>query len=402
MAREQSTHGAAVAEHAVWKELTALVEASQETADSEEPDGEPWQERHQWTQYVLDQVRTRIQQADPQLVPVSQLEVMRTAAVSAREQLDNYRSNGQDTHLEAATKHVDSLLVAAGVLPPLPPSEEAAATARALERVSDLVDETADAGRKQVEALRERGEELAEAHAAELTERDNRLTELAETHQAAVEKRDAQIGKLDTAVDELRAEVAETARQLEVAEQEERERWSSRAQATLKEIEQLRQQASNLVSAKGAEIVAGGYMDYAKEQRKQADKWRYGSVGIAGAAVAFLLLVFLTGGDDGSVASAVRAGLISAALLGIAGYAGRQSGIHRRREQSAYKSGLEATAIEPFIANLPAEEKSRVRRVFAEHFFSQPIDESDVDSDADEPITRNQLFSLLRTAVERK
>lgn len=401
MNQQASVHGSAVAEHGIWESLTSLLEASEATSESEEPDGEHWRQRHQWTEYVLDHIRTRIQQADPQLVSISGLDGMRKSAVGAEEQLNNFASNGQTTHLDAAAKHVDALLSAAGGLPSLPPSEQAATTARAVERLSDLIEKTAATGQAQIDALREQGEQVAKAHADELAQRDKRLEEAGQAHEAAIEKRESQLAKLDEHLEGVRSELAATTSRLEAAEQEERDRWTTRANRVLEEIQELRKQASNLVTAKGAEIVAGGYMDYAEAQRTHADRWRLASVGFALAAVAFLVYVFFTTGDEGSVAAAVRAGLAAAALLGIAGYAGRQSAIHRRREQRAYKAGLEATAIEPFIANLPDSEKGRARRVFAEHFFSQPVDDPDPDA-ADEPVTASQLLSLLRASIERQ
>lgn len=90
-------------------------------------------------------------------------------------------------------------------------------------------------------------------------------------------------------------------------------------------------------------------------------------------AVVYSMLA-LARGEGSSAAEALRGVAAAGGLFGIAGYAGKQTGSHRKRERTAYKSTMELAALEPFLANLPDNEKASARRVFAQHFFSQPLE----------------------------
>lgn len=285
-------------------------------------------------------------------------------------------------------------------------SEEAVAIADVYRR------ELGDVESRVAALVNEARESVAESttdHSQTLEQRKNEAAQLAER----MSEIEAQVSALRTSVDEFIAErttAAETAaneaktahdtqrqrareetealvsgakesfeteatRQRE-AHQQLIESLDTKANEHLNEIEEMKAQVERLVGAVGRTGLSAGFQQWEASEREQADKMRTLAirVGIAAAlAVIGLLVARLWAGlgDGDELALSVGALSIPAALGGVAVYAGRESGRHRRNQIIARRTELELASFHPYIAELGDDEQAELTALFAPVFFGQ-------------------------------
>lgn len=126
----------------------------------------------------------------------------------------------------------------------------------------------------------------------------------------------------------------------------------------------------------GADGVAGGYQKGASDELKSANFWRWVSMGFLAAAAIWILVKYFMGLDmtpAGEVnwAEVVTAASLTLILLGTAGYAARQSKLHRETEQHMRWFALEVKAIDPFLSSLPVEQQNELKNQLSQKLFGQ-------------------------------
>ncbi|MDD2859106.1 MAG: hypothetical protein PHU75_10585 [Candidatus Nanopelagicales bacterium] len=214
--------------------------------------------------------------------------------------------------------------------------------------------------------------------------------------QAAKEATDQQAARLDNALNGLQATfaTAENARaeahlaaleaqskaeseSREAAAQllgEDRQSWAQAAEGALVQIRELKAQADELVGAVGLAATSTEYSKYAEQERKAANLWRWvaaGAFAMAFAVFVAMLLAGLGGHITGDTPWQVVVFKItgSAGLLALGYYAGKESKSHREAERTAKSIQLDLAALEPFIANMPEDEKRVIRLGAAQRLF---------------------------------
>jgi hypothetical protein len=140
----------------------------------------------------------------------------------------------------------------------------------------------------------------------------------------------------------------------------------------------------------GTDGVAGGYQKSANDERAAANLWRKISMGSISLAAIWIFIKYFLGFDltpNGGInwAEAITATSLTVVLLGGAGYAARQSKLHRETEQQMRWFSLEVQAIDPFLSSLPIEQQNQLKNDLSQKLFGQnrsTVEKSDGDLSA--------------------
>lgn len=155
----------------------------------------------------------------------------------------------------------------------------------------------------------------------------------------------------------------------------------------------------------GTDGVAGGYQRGATDERSAANSWRLTAMVALALACGWLASRYFYGfGGNGEVnwTDLIAAGSLTLVLIGTAGYAARQSKIHRDSEQQMRWFALEVKAIDPFMSSLPEEQRNELKKQLTERLFGQNRaasdgGESSIDVNAFKAIS-SALQSLIKAA----
>ncbi len=175
---------------------------------------------------------------------------------------------------------------------------------------------------------------------------------------------------------------------------------AEQAEEALADLRTQAEDAKTLAVALGAIGISGGHGQYAKEQKRSADFWRWVSVAALVGLVALaagLLLTLPEGGIQWE--RFVAKILVSGPLIALAGYAAAQSGTHRRAEREARKVDLDLAALEPYLALFSPEKRDEIKEQIGLRVFGQPLAPDARDS---ERIGAGQLMEFLKDVLPPK
>jgi len=140
----------------------------------------------------------------------------------------------------------------------------------------------------------------------------------------------------------------------------------------LESLRELEKQARDMVDVTARNTISTEYAQYARSQGWFATIWSI--LAVAGAIAGFVYVTSLLRNFDGvSAAEAIFKSTASAAILGAAGFMGREAAGHRREARDAKRTQLDLNAMEPFLANLSPEHAETLRRDIAERIFHRPL-----------------------------
>ncbi|MDX1539602.1 hypothetical protein [Arsukibacterium sp.] len=168
--------------------------------------------------------------------------------------------------------------------------------------------------------------------------------------------------------------------------QKSREEASLLKDAVQQELQELEQDASakhqrimELYELASGDSVAGGFSKTSNDETKQANIWRWISIGFIVATTFWLIFAYhqSTGTsidaanafDNFSWHKAFLSFSITGVLLFGAGYAGRQSSLHREEAESSRKFALQIKALDPYISSLDESVQQEVKKELTGKFF---------------------------------
>jgi hypothetical protein len=346
-------------------------------------------------------------------VPQQTLEQINQQLSQLQVELSNFTSTRQVAYLGNANTQADALLDHARVLPPLGQSTELGGY---LERVNGMVATLVSDAEKDRERLHDSGEALDQRMAATAQQ----LADLASTIQAESMKLERVLAAQETQFDRAetertaafrdaeseRARVAEAAaRQAEEGFSASAEQLTTDAAATLDALGVLRRQAEDQVGAIGVAGVASGYNETAQREGRVADVWRAATVAVALVAASVLVFaLFADHSADGSWQRLVTRLLVSLSFAGVAAYCGRESAAHRAVAREARGRHLQLASLNPYLANMPEEEKVRLKSELAPGYFAPPaVKAADADGGGEQAngqVTA-KLVELVTTLVTK-
>jgi hypothetical protein len=249
--------------------------------------------------------------------------------------------------------------------------EISTASTAAVEKIQETADE-------QTAAVSQEQARLAAEISTQTTAITQALATQAQEFEAAEKKRKEDFADL---VDELEAQATKRAEEQKVADEAAlaalrgemtalREETAAEAAEIIDRLAKREQEAAALVDLVATSSTAGAYGKEAEEQKTVADNWRGWVLKIGALAAGFAVFSVVYTIREGFELEEFLPKLVLTVLIaGLAGYAGKQSADHRRREMRAKRLELELLAFGPFTEKLTTEQAQVARIAFMERAF---------------------------------
>jgi hypothetical protein len=168
---------------------------------------------------------------------------------------------------------------------------------------------------------------------------------------------------------------------------DQRAKYQAAADEHLKSLATLEKQARGLVDVTARNTISIEYAQYARRQGGAATAWSIVAVLVAIGGFVYISLL-LRNFAGVSTAEAIFKSTASAAILGAAGFMGREAAGHRREARDAKRTQLDLNALEPFLANLPAADAEGLRIKFANRIFHRPLANTKLSATFDRSLGR--------------
>jgi hypothetical protein len=252
-------------------------------------------------------------------------------------------------------------------------------------------------------------------------QRDDLATKFADL----VSKADAQAVRLEALVEgaaKERAEAAATVAKLEQAFAQKETERSAAFDAALTELrnefsifdskvrqdssgllaalEDQRVQAARIVQVVGNIGVTGNYQQIGNAEAKQANFWRWATIGFftVGVSVAAATFVKFWGAPfSPEIAGSVLIRLLYAiAITAPAWYTAKESARHRTNSDRARQTELELASIGPFIELLPEAKKVQIREQLTPHYFGRSVEAHTANNPLDATAVKDMVVELVK------
>ncbi len=362
---------------------------------------------------------------DPELFPDQQLSQLNQHLRQSQiwNNLQAYASSPTTQQLREANDHLTSIVPNIFQLAALSRQPEAHDVIKEVEEAYDAFCSALEERDQEFKArLDEHHEKLSalDQHARALTEAQKTLEQSTETalttwqseHTAAQTERaeaysKAQIDrgtKFDEALREWRAKSEAEIKDISAKHTEKLQtafdKYQSDAEARIVDMKAKHEAILEIHGLVGTDGVAGGYQKGATDEHAAANRWRMISMGALGLAGVWILVKYCLGFDltpAGEVnwAEVVTAASLTLVLLGAAGYAARQSKLHRETEQHMRWFALEVKAIDPFLSSLPVEQQNELKNQLSQKLFGQNRLSADKSEGSVDPAAFKSITDVL-------
>lgn len=378
-------------EHPIHETLKQLESyASKEFDDIKEDE---IQERRRFLK-IVSIYQELLSDLDPELVPVNQLDTLNTALRSQHiwNQVESYSSNQNSAHLVNANDHLTNQLTQLSLLLAIAKKTK---FIKPFKQVENLVDDFSQTISSQKTKLQE---ELTEFSSA-LNVSKQELAKLAQTIEARKKETDAQMSQWQSQFSESQerrnTEYSNWSKKLDEKAHEELESILEKSnseltthqksfEAKIKEIiddgNEKHQAILELYELTAGDSVGAGYIKNADDEMKQANMWRWISIGFISLTVLWLSFVYFCNagafefckiGTEDFWAKIITAFSLTGVMLYGAAYSSQQSTKHRNNEKKARWFALEIKAFDPFISSLKEEQRHELKKQLSERLFGQ-------------------------------
>lgn len=165
--------------------------------------------------------------------------------------------------------------------------------------------------------------------------------------------------------------------------------------ALLLELEEKRNQAARIVQVVGNIGATGNYKRIADSESKQANLFRWITLGIFGAGVFIAVATFIKFWGEPLNSETILAIFIrllyAIVITTPAWYSARESARHRSNADRARLTELELASIGPFIELLPEDRKIEIRAGLTSQYFGKSIDPHVVNNPIDAAVLASAL-----------
>lgn len=179
---------------------------------------------------------------------------------------------------------------------------------------------------------------------------------------------------------------------------------SSRGESLIKALEDQREKAARIVQVVGNIGATGNYQRIANEETKQANLWRWITIGIFSAGLMVAVATFykfwgqpLT--TETGLAVLVRL-LYAVAITAPAWYTARESARHRTTADRARQTELELASIGPFIELMPEEKKIEIREKLTPLYFGRAVEAHAVNHPLDPTIIKDTAVEIAKAMMK--
>ena len=143
-----------------------------------------------------------------------------------------------------------------------------------------------------------------------------------------------------------------------------------RGEASLAEVEDVRDKVKELYGLITDTATAGAFHDEARDEREAANHWRRVTIGFGTVAIVIAIVAVVLAAVAELSPTVVIAKVTATVACGaIAAYAGKQSGHHRARGDQAKDLELELVTAEGFLHGLGDDEQRELRKAYFERAF---------------------------------
>lgn len=397
-----------VRSHAVWSGLDAAEAALNTLRAPGDPADLNALER---LKAVVSHARSVLDNADPQLVSLNALTAIQGGLTQLNDQLSQESPpEGEEAEIDlqnlartVASEILDACVSVAAAQPFEPQGIAqsaqsyrgsvdrllAEATAQASELGETLnattarIEETKEAFKEEVEAARQALAaqiatltESKDAIATEVQEQKTRLDTMInqETEQFGSRQNERQKA-FSTFIEEKTVEVDKKISSLVEGGESQLSSQEEKAKGVLAEMNRHKDESTRLGQLIARASTAGGFQEYADDQKNLANRWAIATVllllAIAAAAIAFL--------QDSEGTLDARRTAYALSLAAAATYAGKQSAHHRANERRSRQFELETAAIGPYVEGLDPNNQEAIQAYMALQTFGH-FDESEMDT----------------------
>ena len=336
---------------------------------------------------VVDDVHRRLTLANLDLVPRDLPSTLEPHTQSLLEFVQMLRDSGPESNFNISVGHrrVDSVLGHATGLPLMSSPDES------LQRAAEQFTRTAIQAKKDIAAAIDDARSQFDVLSQQVTEKKNEFDAASAGHQSSFDARSAEfesrmqglINRTNEATERLEREVTsiqQTFRQSQGARDEEfqrtqasrNEEFHRRLEETVAEVESYRDQARSMLEEVAGASNSEHYAKQRDTQKADADKWRWYGVYSFGAIVVVAVAMFVDwrlSDAELSVAWVLARSPILLTLATFTGFAVKQSGNHRRREEEMSRVSNELLLLWPFMNRLPDNDRQELLREITPLYF---------------------------------
>ena len=354
---------------------------------------------------IVQLLKLLLEQTPAELASVQALGVMHANLQSPFAELNAFISNKNSAHIVNAASQLESNVQPYFWGLPVKSENEAIKAFPALLKKQA---ETADLVIRHLQAEKDKLETELEAATTMAEALQSRLETMQES--AAKERAEA-----SAAVANLQKDFAENeterATKFEQVQKEFKDTFKQdhdvniqSANQTILELNTLRDQAAQIVQIVGNIGVTGNYQRIAESEGKQANMWRWITIGIFALGISAAIATFIKFwgqplSPDTLWSVAIRL-LYAIAITAPAWYTARESARHRTNADRARQTELELASIGPFIELMPEEKKIEIKEALTKSYFGRSIPDHQVQSPVD-AIPFKEVVELVKAAVAK-
>ena len=332
---------------------------------------------------VARTLRTLLNQSSASTVSEAGLSQINANLQQPIAELTAFVSNLNVGHLANAVSYIDQNVLSYtwAFFSKLTPSTKAE-VAEAFDSIQSRSRETFAMLEEQNDELRRRVSELV----AQINAQEARLSEAQDASAKSKAEMAAALASLQETFSkdqtQRNSDHAELLKQLKTEFSTSKSEYINAAQQVIAALDGHRNDAARIVQVVGDIGVTGNYQTIANKESRQANIWRWITVGLFACGLAMAALTFykfyhepVT--QDNTLAIAVRL-LYALAIAAPALYTARESARHRTNADRARQTELELASLGPFIELLDEKDKHAIRKSLISTYFGRPVDPHEV------------------------
>ncbi|NIC36493.1 hypothetical protein HBJ58_07370 [Halomonas desiderata] len=335
---------------------------------------------------VVDLFLGQVSSADPELTSFQALKSADQQLSKIKQELTQYKANKNVNHITNASSAADSILSAAKAMwvpafdLDLDQVRDAISSFRkSVGQNARYAEQELAETRKAIESLREEANELKNS----IKEQESRLVSVVNEFQSqfskaeevrrsdaasALKSEQEKLGKLRSSYEEsFDASIENSKTKLNGISED----LSSKAGGVISDLEQLKEKAERLVHVIANTGMVGGYQRVANEERRVGRFWDGVSLLSLAGMVGFAIYAFHGTFDDFNPGVFLARFGVVLTFAALAGYSARQADKHHKVERRNRRVELELASIDPFLAELPDDERNQVKAVVADRLFAR-------------------------------
>ncbi|MCC5860267.1 MAG: hypothetical protein JJT90_19115 [Ectothiorhodospiraceae bacterium] len=335
---------------------------------------------------VIDLFLSQVSSADPELTSFQALKSADQQFSKIKQELTQFKSNKNANHITNASAAADSILSSARALwvpaidLDLDQMRDAISSFRkSVGQNARYAEQELAETRKAIEILREEANTLKNS----IKEQKSRLDSVVNEFQSQFSK--AEEARRSEAASALKTE-EETMEKLRSSYEEKfdasidnakknlnnvSEDLSAKADGYISELENLKDKAERLVHVIANTGMVGGYQRVANEERRVGRFWDGVSLLSLAGMVGFAIYAFRGTFEDFNPGVFLARFGVVLTFAALAGYGARQADKHHKVERRNRRVELELASIDPFLAELPDDERNRVKAAVADRLFAR-------------------------------